>query len=205
MQTAPLQQPLAHDVASQTQVPPWQRWPFWQGGPPAQRQVPSTAQVSALLGSQAVHTAAPIPHAETDRGKQVEPEQQPVAQLPGLQLSQTPRVQPPTAQVAQASPPPPQAVSLLPGKQVVPEQQPLGQLVPSQTQAPARQRWPLAQAAPVPQRQVPPAEQPSASIALQTIQAAPGAPHASTARGLQVPPAQQPSGQIVASHPTVTS
>jgi hypothetical protein len=135
----------------------------------------------------------------------VEPEQHPFGQLPGLQLSQTPWVQPPTAQVWHASPPAPQAASLLPGRQVPPEQQPLLQLVPSHTQAPSRQRWPLAQVAPAPQVQVPSAEQPSASNASQVTQAAPGAPQASAARRLQVPPAQQPPGQVVASQATVPS
>jgi len=68
LQTPPLQHPFGHDVASQMQVPPWQRWPLWQAGPPAQWQVPSTAQVSARLGSHAVQTAAPIPHAVIDLG-----------------------------------------------------------------------------------------------------------------------------------------
>lgn len=125
--------------------------------------------------------------------------------MPALQLSQTPFVQPPTVHIWHASPPAPQAASLVPGRQVVPEQQPVLQLVPSHTQAPFRQRWPLAQAAPVPQTQVPAAEQPSAASASQTLHAAPGAPHASTARGLQIPPAQQPSIQVVASHLTVVS
>lgn len=68
LQTAPLQHPFGHDVASQIHVPPWQRWPVWHAGPPAQWQVPSTAQVSARLGSHAMQMAAPIPHAEIDLG-----------------------------------------------------------------------------------------------------------------------------------------
>ena len=120
-------------------------------------------------------------------------------------MSQTPLVQPPTAHIWQARPPPPQAASALPGRQVVPEQQPVLQLVPSHTQAPFWQRWPLAQGAPAPQTQVPAAEQPSAASASQTLHAAPGAPHAAAARGLHVPPAQQPPAQVVTLHVTTAS
>ena len=68
LHTAPLQQPVGHEVASQTQAPPVQRWPLAQGGPPPQRQAPCTEQVSALLGSQAMQIAAAIPHADSERG-----------------------------------------------------------------------------------------------------------------------------------------
>lgn len=68
LHTEPVQQPVGHDVASQTQAPPTQRWPLAQAAPLPQRQAPCTEQVSALLGSQATHIAAPIPHADSDRG-----------------------------------------------------------------------------------------------------------------------------------------
>jgi hypothetical protein len=68
LQTFPAQQPFAQEVASQTHAPPTQRWPPWQGGPPPHRQAPVDVQVSALSGAQATQAAAPIPHAETERG-----------------------------------------------------------------------------------------------------------------------------------------
>ena len=68
LQTAPLQQPVGQEVASQTQAPPTQRCPPAQGGPLPQRQAPCTEQVSALPASQARQIAAPIPHADSDRG-----------------------------------------------------------------------------------------------------------------------------------------
>ena len=116
----------------------------------------------------------------------------------GLQLLHTPLLQPPPAQVWQASPPAPQAASVSPAWHRPPAQQPWGQLMPSQTQAPPRQRCPLAQVAPVPQAQLPAAEQPSALAGSQLTQAAPDLPQASRARALHAPPAQQPSGHEVA-------
>jgi hypothetical protein len=119
--------------------------------------------------------------------------------LLGLQLLHTPWLQPPPAQVWQASPPAPQAASLSPGWQALSAQQPFGQLVPSQTQAPPRQRCPLAQGAPLPQAQLPAAEQLSALAGSQLAQAPPGLPQLSRVRALHVPLSQQPSGQDVAS------
>ena len=67
-QALPWQQPDGHDEASQTQAPPMQCCPFWQAGPPPQRQAPITAQVSALVASQIIHAAAPVPQVLSDRG-----------------------------------------------------------------------------------------------------------------------------------------
>lgn len=66
--TPPAQQPPGHEVASHMQVPPRQRWPAAHGGPPPQRHSPSIEQVSTRTGSQAMHAAAPTPHADTERG-----------------------------------------------------------------------------------------------------------------------------------------
>jgi hypothetical protein len=68
LQTFPAQQPPGHELASQTHAPPTQRWPPWQGVPPPQRQAPVDEQVSALSAAHATQEAAPIPHAETERG-----------------------------------------------------------------------------------------------------------------------------------------
>jgi hypothetical protein len=67
-QTLAWQQPAGHDDASHTQVPPTQCCPFWQAGPPPQRQAPITAQVSALPASQMAQAAAPVPQVLSDRG-----------------------------------------------------------------------------------------------------------------------------------------
>jgi hypothetical protein len=64
----PLQQPPGQEAASHTHAPPLQRCPLAQLGPLPQRQAPCTEQVSALSASQAVQMAAPIPHADSERG-----------------------------------------------------------------------------------------------------------------------------------------
>jgi hypothetical protein len=128
-----------------------------------------------------------------------------LAQLVGLQLLQPPWLQPPPAQVWQASPPAPQAASVSPGWQVLPAQQPPGQLVPSQTQAPPTQRCPLAQGAPAPQAQLPAAEQLSARTGSQGTQATPALPQASRVGALHAPAAQQPSAHDAASQAVLPS
>ena len=67
-QLAPWQQPAPQEEASHTQAPFAHRCPAWQAGPPPQRQVPITAQVSALAVSQIAHAAAPVPQVLTERG-----------------------------------------------------------------------------------------------------------------------------------------
>ena len=67
-QLAPWQQPAAQEVASQTHAPFEHRCPSWQAGPPPHRQLPITAQVSALLMSQIAHAAPPVPQVLTERG-----------------------------------------------------------------------------------------------------------------------------------------
>lgn len=78
-QALPLQQPLGHDVASQTQAPDTQRWP----GPHARLvphwQAPRIEQPSALVESQIVHCAPPVPQVLTDGALQAFARQQPDA------------------------------------------------------------------------------------------------------------------------------
>jgi hypothetical protein len=69
-QVVPLQQPLAHDVASQTHCPWEQRWPWlashaWPVSPHS--QAPPAEQVSVSTGSHAPH-APPggTPHVEDE-------------------------------------------------------------------------------------------------------------------------------------------
>lgn len=68
VQTPPVQQPFGHEVASHMQAPFMQRCPVPQGAALPQRHSPSIEQVSALSGSQEVQAAAPVPHADTERG-----------------------------------------------------------------------------------------------------------------------------------------
>ncbi len=68
LHTLPLQQPVAHEVVSHTHAPPRQRCPFAHGGPLPQVQAPLVEQVSALVASQALHAAAPVPHVLSERG-----------------------------------------------------------------------------------------------------------------------------------------
>jgi hypothetical protein len=71
-------------------------------------------QLSARVGSHAVHEPPPPPHAESEGVLQVLPEQQPDVQV-AAQLVQTPAVQLPLVHAAQAAPPDPQAPRRLPG------------------------------------------------------------------------------------------
>jgi hypothetical protein len=120
----------------------------------------------------------------------------PQAQLPPLEQLSARML----SQVTQAPPPLPQAATEG-GLHVAPVQHPLGQDVPSQMHAPATQRWPAAHAAPEPQVQLPPAEQPSAAFASQPTQVAPPVPQVVREGGLQVAPEQQPLGQLLGVHP----
>ena len=118
------------------------------------RQVPCE-QLSALLGSQAVHAPPIAPQVAREIVWQVAPEQQPLGQVLALQLLHTPLTQvSPPGQVTHGRPALPQAEAELP-KQVLPEQQPVGHEAPSQTQAPPAQRCPAVHAGPDPQAQTP--------------------------------------------------
>jgi hypothetical protein len=193
------QQPVGHEVASQTQVPLEQRWPGAQAPPLPQAQVPSAAQPSARFASQETQPLPAVAHAAAVGGVvQVDPEQQPAGQLAGVQPLQMPPLQTPGAQDWQAAPPLPQEVSLAPVSQLVPVQHP-EQEVESQTHEPPRQRWPAEQGAPPPHWHAPVAVQVSALLASQAEQAPPAAPQVASDWGLHVLPEQQPSGQVVES------
>ena len=136
----PLQQPLAQDDGSQTQLPAWQYWPTAQAGSPPHWQSPSSEQLSASVGLQAKHASPLAPQLASAGAKQVRPEQQPSAHTVASQ-PQAPEMQRWLAsQISQARPAVPQASSSDPGRQVVPSQQPVAQDCPSQTQAPPMQR-----------------------------------------------------------------
>jgi len=101
--------------------------------------------------------------------------------------------------VAQAAPPDPQVLGLVPGAQVVPLQQPLGQLTLSHLQTPPTQCCPAAQAGPEPHAQVPVTLQPSL-VTPQATQLCPAGAQALTDAAKQVELVQQPPGHEVASH-----
>ena len=199
VQVAPSQQPIGHEALLHTHLAPTQRCPGPQAGPVPQAQLPPAAQPSARVVSQPTQTAPPLPQVATDALLQVAPEQQPLAQLVALQPLQRPAPQVwPAGQTSQALPPAPHESAVLPPRHIPCAQQPLGQEVPSHTQVLATQRWPTVQAPPLPQRQVPVAEQLS-ERASQATQVAPAVPQLPSARVRQVVPLQHPLGQEVAS------
>jgi hypothetical protein len=81
----PVQQPLAQEVASQTHLPPEQRWPLTHAGPVPHAQAAVAEQLSALVGLQATHAPPPVPHAPSERGVQLLPLQQLLGQEVALQ------------------------------------------------------------------------------------------------------------------------
>lgn len=77
MQTLPVQHPVGHEVASQTQAPPEQWRPGAQGAPVPHAHVPSAAQVSARTASHATHVAPEAPQLSSARVLHVVPSQHP--------------------------------------------------------------------------------------------------------------------------------
>lgn len=199
VQTPPAQQPLGHELASHTQLPPVQREPAPHAGPPPHVQAP-LVQPSAFA-PQETHAPPTGPHALADVGEtQLAPEQQPVGQVVRLQLVHTPDAHVPALHALHAAPPVPQALGEVPAKHVLPWQQPAHEVV-SQTQVPATQRWPVAQAVPPPHEHAPADEQPSPRpLSVQSTQAAPLEPHVVAERAAHIVPEQQPEAHEVASH-----
>ena len=76
-QAAPLQQPVGHDVPSQTQVPPRHRWPALQAAPVPQAQAPVPSHWSDATGSQRVQVFPAGAHAVAESGVHVAPAQHP--------------------------------------------------------------------------------------------------------------------------------
>jgi hypothetical protein len=142
----PAQQPFGHEVALHWHMPPTQRWPAAQAGPPPQVHAPFV-HASARVGSHGRQAPPPVPHAPVDGVVQVEPAQQPDGHVAGSHTQAPPRQRWPAAQAGpvpqahrpfahpsasfrshgmQAPPPAPHA--LADGVvQVVPEQHPVGQ------------------------------------------------------------------------------
>lgn len=216
LQTFPAQQPVGHEVASQTHTPAEQAWPAAQGGPEPQAQAPLVQRSD--FASHAEHVAPPLPQAAAlcpAVERQVLPLQQPFGHelalqtqvppeqvWPAPQAGPAPQRQTPELQVLvdpeqgpHAAPPVPQLEALwLPKATHTPAlQQPLGHEVESHTQVPPRHRCPLAHAAPAPHWQVPRVAEQRSAVAPQLVQAAPVRPHWLWVVGLtQVVPLQQP-------------
>lgn len=197
------QQPLGHDVLSQTQVLATQRCPGVQLAPLPHRQTPLAEQLSERA-SQTTQLAPAVPQVATERVEQITPlqhppghdvpsqTQRPLSQRwPPAHAADEPHAQVPSAaqrfalpesQALQAPPLAPQ----LPTDGTVhtlPEQQPVGHDMASHVHAPPAHRWPLPHAGPLPHAHAPASEQLSAFVASQAVHRLAPIPHALTDRG----------------------
>jgi hypothetical protein len=77
VQTLPVQQPPAHDVAVHTQTPPEQACPAAQGAPAPHRQAPAGEQLSAEA-PQATHALPSVPQLVSCDVSHVAPLQHPL-------------------------------------------------------------------------------------------------------------------------------
>jgi hypothetical protein len=197
---APLaQQPDGQESALHVHSPETHAVPAPHAGPAPQAHAPVSAQLSARDGSQLRQAAPPEPQVVDVRGEQVEPEQQPLGQLAGLQPLQTPPVQVVPAQSWQAAPPLPQLAFMPPERQVAPAQQPLAHETRSQTQAPPTQRWPVTQGLSTPHLHTP-VDRHRSAVSPQARQAPPLDPQLFSDGARQSVPAQHPLGHDDASH-----
>ena len=115
MHIPPEQQPLGQDVESQThEDAPTQCWPTAHAAAPPHMQTPAEVQVFAVI-PQFVQADPFVPQAATVGGfVQVDPEQQPNAQLVESHPLQTPPEHVPPPQFEHTPPPDPQSVGELP-------------------------------------------------------------------------------------------
>lgn len=186
-QVVPAQQPLGHEVALHSQLPPAQVWPGPHAGPAPQAQAPAPVQPSATAGLHAAQAPPPDPHRPREGATHVAPSQQPLGQevasqmqapawqrRPGPQAGPVPHAQVPAAeqpsavtasQPTQTAPPVPQVASVG-ALQVAPEQQPLGHEVRQPLQPPLVQLSPLGQ---VSQAVPPPPQEAGLSPGRQTL------------------------------------
>ncbi len=193
----PEQHPFGQEVELQTHAPPEQTWPAPQGGPVPQVHAPDVEQVSALVGSQAMHAEPLVPQVISELMSQTAPAQQPVGQFAGMQPLQTWFMQVcPVGQVWHADPPVPQAVIPVPGRQLAPEQQPFGQDVPLQMHWPPLQSCPEPHAAPLPHVHTPPVH--PSPVLPHATHAAPAVPQLLAEGVSHTLPLQQPLGQEAA-------
>jgi hypothetical protein len=126
---------------------------------------------------------------------QLVPLQHPVGQLEALQPTHAWAVHWAAPQLAQACPPEPQALALVPAWHWLLPQQPLGQEVPLHWQAPLTHCWPTAQRLPLAPQLHTPLRQRSARIVSQAAQVPPSPPQLVALwlpGSTQALPAQQP-------------
>lgn len=221
VQVFPVQQPVVHDVASQTQAPPTQRWPAAHAAPVPQVHAPAAEQPSVVSLLQTLQAWPAGPHVATVRAVQTPFRQQPEGHETGLQPHPPAPQAWPTAhwgfaphrhspaaeqalarvasQVVQAAPGAPQDAPLGGATHVFPVQHPFGQLVASQVHAFSTQRWPAAHMPlPAPHSHAPAVEHRSARAGSHAAHAAPAEPQLLRLREVHAAPAQQPPGQEVA-------
>jgi hypothetical protein len=143
-------------VLSQTQPPAVQCWPTGHCAPALQRHWPPE-QPFARTGSHAVHAAPPEPHCAALIAvvTQLEPLQQPLEQVAGLQPVHAWPAQVPGEHEAHVAPPVPHSAVVLPALHWLPAQHPLGQLWALHTHAAPEHAWLAMQAEPRPHLQVP--------------------------------------------------
>lgn len=113
VQTLPAQQPLGQLVASQTQVPPTQRWPEPHAAPVPQAQAP-LRQLSEDGAPHAAHVAPAEPHVAVAFCRHVPARQQPVGQFVASQPEHVLAGVQVEGQVWHATPPVPHALAALP-------------------------------------------------------------------------------------------
>lgn len=213
-----VQQPPLHEVPSQTQLLPRQRWPTAHGTSVPHLHFP-LLQSLEKTGSHEVQLSPPRPQAETPGGVVQTPpsEQQPPGHelplqtqapptqfWPGAQAAAVPQVHWPAVHWSAVDPlhleqAPPGAlpqVGYVGGKQTSPLQQPERQDVLSHWHEPATQRCPGAHRAPVVPHAQAPFEQRSA-VGGQAAHAIPGAPQEETDLAVQRAPEQHPPGHDV--------
>jgi len=77
LHVVPLQHPLPHEITSQMQAPPTQRWPAAQAAPAPHEHAPADEHPSATARSQVTHAAPAAPQRAIDGDTQVTPSQQP--------------------------------------------------------------------------------------------------------------------------------
>jgi hypothetical protein len=144
----PVQHPFGHDVELHTHDPPEQTWPAPHMGDDPHLHAPEVEQLSAFVGSQAVHAAPATPHVASTEVSHVAPAQHPLGQLEAVQPVHTPEVHVcPPGQGWHAEPPVPHAAVVSPGWQLVPAQHPFGHDVELQMHVPPEQICPAAHAA----------------------------------------------------------
>lgn len=80
-QLDPEQQPPGHEVASQTQLPPTQRWPTPHAEPAPHIHAPAALQLSAVVELHGAHAVPAPPQRAKEGTTHAAPSQQPLGQV----------------------------------------------------------------------------------------------------------------------------